>query len=36
MDLDEIEWEGVDRIDMIQDKNKWQALVNVMMNPEFQ
>jgi hypothetical protein len=30
--IKEIIWEGVDWIDMVQDKNLWQALVNTVMN----
>jgi hypothetical protein len=32
MDLGEIGWGGVDWIDLAQDKDKWRALVNVVMN----
>jgi hypothetical protein len=32
MDLREVEWEGVDWIHLAQDRNKWQALVNTVMN----
>jgi hypothetical protein len=32
MDLLEIGWGGVDWIDLAQDRNKWRALVNVVMN----
>jgi hypothetical protein len=32
MDLQEAEWEGVDWIDMVQDRDRWRALVNVVMN----
>jgi hypothetical protein len=32
MDLQEVEWEGVDWIDMAQDRDRWQALVNAVMN----
>jgi hypothetical protein len=28
MDIREIEWSGVDWIDMAQDRDKWRALVN--------
>jgi hypothetical protein len=28
MDLREIAWDGVDWIDMAQDRNQWRALVN--------
>jgi hypothetical protein len=32
MDLQEVEWGCMDWIDMAQDKNRWQAVVNVVMN----
>jgi hypothetical protein len=32
IDLREIEWDGVDRIDLAQDRDKWRALVNTVMN----
>jgi hypothetical protein len=32
MDLREIGWGGMDRIDLAQDKNQWRALVNTVMN----
>jgi hypothetical protein len=32
MDLLEIGWGGVDCIGLAQDRNKWRALVNVVMN----
>jgi hypothetical protein len=32
MDLTEIGWDGVDRIDMAQDRDQWRALVNVVLN----
>jgi hypothetical protein len=32
MDLREIEWGGVDWIDMAQDMDQWRALVNAVMN----
>jgi hypothetical protein len=35
MDLREIGWEGVDWIDMAQDRNQWRALVNTVMNLRF-
>jgi hypothetical protein len=31
MDLQEVRWEGLDWIDLAQDKDSWQALVNVVM-----
>jgi hypothetical protein len=32
MDLSEIGWSGVDRIALAQDRDKWRALVNAVMN----
>ena len=32
MDLQEVEYEGVDWIDQAQDREKWWALVNAVMN----
>jgi hypothetical protein len=32
MDLLEIDWGGVDRIGLAQDRDKWRALVNAVMN----
>jgi hypothetical protein len=32
MDLQEMGWEDVDWIDMAQDRDRWRALVNVVMN----
>jgi hypothetical protein len=32
IDLREIEWNGMDRIDLIQDRDEWKALVNTVMN----
>jgi hypothetical protein len=32
MDLREIEWNGVDWIDMAQDRDQWRALVNTVLN----
>jgi hypothetical protein len=32
MDLKETEWDGVDWIDMAQDRDQWRALVNMVMN----
>jgi hypothetical protein len=32
MDLTEIGWDGVDTIDMAQDRDQWRALVNTVMN----
>jgi hypothetical protein len=32
MDLGEIEWDGVDWIELGQDRDQWKALVNTVMN----
>jgi hypothetical protein len=32
MDLGEIGWDGVDWIDLAQDRAQWRALVNMVMN----
>jgi hypothetical protein len=32
MNRREIEWDGVDLIDMAQDRDQWRALVNTLMN----
>jgi hypothetical protein len=32
MDLREIEWDGMDSIDLAQDRDQWRALVNKVMN----
>jgi hypothetical protein len=32
MDLREIGWGGMDWTDLAQDRNKWRALVNTLMN----
>jgi hypothetical protein len=32
MDLREIGWGGMDWIDLAQDRDKWRALVNTIMN----
>jgi hypothetical protein len=31
MDLREIEWGGMDRIDLAQDMDQWRAIVNTVM-----
>jgi hypothetical protein len=35
MDLGEIGWDGVDWIDLAQDRDQWRALVNTEMNLRF-
>jgi hypothetical protein len=35
MDLREIEWDGMDWIDLVQDRGQWRALVNTIMNHRF-
>jgi hypothetical protein len=32
MDLREVGWWGMDWIDLVQDRDRWQALVNTVMN----
>jgi hypothetical protein len=32
MDLREIRWDGMDCIDLAQDRDQWRALVNMVMN----
>jgi hypothetical protein len=32
MDLREIGWDGVDWIDLAQDRHQWRTLVNTVMN----
>jgi hypothetical protein len=32
MDLREIGWDGMDRIDLAQNRDEWRALVNTVMN----
>jgi hypothetical protein len=32
IDLTEIEWDGVDWIDLAQDGNQWRALMDTLMN----
>jgi hypothetical protein len=32
MDLGEIGWDGMDGIDLAQDRDQWSALVNTLMN----
>jgi hypothetical protein len=32
VDLREVEWGGVDWIDLAEDKDQWRALVNTVMN----
>jgi hypothetical protein len=32
MDFGEVGWDGVDWIDLAQDRDRWRAYVNVVMN----
>jgi hypothetical protein len=32
IDLQEVRWGGMDGIDLVQDMNRWQAVVNTVMN----
>jgi hypothetical protein len=32
MDLREIGWDGIDRIDLALDRDQWRALMNTVMN----
>jgi hypothetical protein len=32
MDIQEVGWEGMDWIDIAQDRDRWRALVNAVMN----
>jgi hypothetical protein len=32
MDLREIRWDGMDWVDVVQDRDQWRALVNMVMN----
>jgi hypothetical protein len=34
IDLREIEWDGMDCIDLAHDRDKWRVLVNTVMNLE--
>jgi len=35
MDLPDVVWEGMDWIDLAQDRDRWQALVNAVLNSRF-
>jgi hypothetical protein len=32
MDIREVEWEGVDWMHLVQDRDQWRAVVNMVMN----
>jgi hypothetical protein len=32
MDLREIEWDGMDCLDLVQDRDQWRVLLNTVMN----
>jgi hypothetical protein len=32
MDLSKIEWDVIDRVDVVQDGDQWRALLNTAMN----
>jgi hypothetical protein len=32
MDLRERGWDGMDRIDLVQDRDQWRVLVNIIMS----
>jgi hypothetical protein len=34
MDFRGIGWDGMDWIDLVQDRDQWRALVNMVMNPQ--
>jgi hypothetical protein len=34
-DLQEVGWGGVDWIDLLQDRNRWRAVVNTVMNSRY-
>jgi hypothetical protein len=35
VDLQEVGWEGMDWIELAQDRDRWQAIVNAVMNLQF-
>jgi hypothetical protein len=36
MDIIEMEWYGMDRINLAEDRDQWRVLVNTVMNLRFQ
>jgi hypothetical protein len=32
MDLEEVDWGGMDRVDLARDRNRWRVVVNAVMN----
>jgi hypothetical protein len=35
MDIQTVEWEGMDGFDLAEDRERWRAVVSVGMNPGF-
>jgi len=35
MDIQKVGWEGINSIDLAQDRERWRALVNMAMNSRF-